>query len=80
MGLSRTHMIAFAGLALVGGAIAVVGFGMPLGALLLIGVLLCCPIMMIGMHSGGPTKPDGTPTVPTGPVPTAPDQGPTSRG
>lgn len=75
MGLSRNHMIAFAGLAVVGGAVAVVGFGMPLGALLLIGVLLCCPIMMIGMHGGGPTNPDGTPTVPT-----APDQGPPSRG
>lgn len=34
-------------------AIAVVGSGLPLAALLIIGVVLCCPLMMLGMHGGG---------------------------
>ena len=75
MGLSRSRMFAFGGLAAVGGTVAVIGFGVPLGTLLLVGILLCCPIMMIGMHGGGTSKPDGTPTVKTGP-----DQGPSPRG
>lgn len=75
MGLSRNRMIALGGLAVVGGTVAVIGFGIPLGTLLLVGILLCCPIMMIGMHGGGTSTPDGTPTVLT-----APDQGPPPRG
>lgn len=33
-------------------AIAVGAFGAPLGTVLLVGVLLLCPLMMMGMHGG----------------------------
>jgi hypothetical protein len=33
--------------------VAVAGFGVPLGTLLIIGLVLCCPLMMLGMHGGG---------------------------
>ena len=75
MGLSRNRRFAFGGLAVVGGTVAVIGFGVPLGTLLLVGILLCCPIMMFGMRDGGTSKPDGAPTLLTGP-----DQGPPPRG
>ena len=75
MGLSRNRLITFASLAVVGGAVAVFGFGVPLGTLLLIGVLLCCPIMMMGMHGGGGHQHDSNPTGST-----PPDRGPHSDG
>lgn len=75
MRLSRNQQITFGSLAAIGGTVAVVGFGVPLGTLLLIGVLLCCPIMMMGMHGGGGHQHDSTST---GSSP--PDLGPHPRG
>lgn len=41
-------------LAAIGAAAAAVGlFGVPLGSVLLVGLLLLCPLMMAGMHGGG---------------------------
>jgi hypothetical protein len=65
MGLSRNQLITFGSLAVIGTTVAVVGFGVPLGTLLLIGVLLCCPIMMMGMRGGG--QHDSTSTASTPP-------------
>ncbi len=53
MGLSRNPLITFASLAVVAGAVAVVGFDVPLGALLPIALLFGFPLMMMGMHRGG---------------------------
>lgn len=50
MGLKGHKLIVYGSLAVVGGTIAVVWFGVPLGTLLLVGILLCCPIMMMGMN------------------------------
>jgi hypothetical protein len=42
-------------LVIAGVAAAAVGlFGVPLGTVLLVGLFLLCPLMMLGMHGGGP--------------------------
>ena len=53
MTYSRTQIGLFVSLAAVAAVVAVVGFGVPLGTLLIIGLVLCCPLMMLGMHGGG---------------------------
>jgi hypothetical protein len=46
--------------AVVAAALAVGLFGIPLGSVLFVGLLLVCPLMMIGMHGGhgAPGRPD----------------------
>ena len=61
MAYSRTQIGAFAILAAVVALVAVVGFGVPLGTLLIIGLVLCCPLMMLGMHGGGHDHGGGAP-------------------
>jgi hypothetical protein len=48
--------------AAVAAAVLAVGlFGVPLGSVLFVGLLLVCPLMMMGMHGGHgpPGRPDG---------------------
>ena len=52
MGNSKTRI---GGLFVLAGLLAVASveaFGLPLGTLLIIGLLLCCPLLMLGMHGG----------------------------
>lgn len=60
----RIHHLLMIGAALV--LIVVAGTGAtggPLGMLLLLGLLLLCPLMMLGMHGGGrPRAPSGSDT------------------
>jgi hypothetical protein len=53
MAYSKTQIGGLLVAAVVIAVIAVVGFGVPLGTLLIIGLVLCCPLMMLGMHGGG---------------------------
>jgi len=53
MAYSKTQIGSFLAGAAVIAVVAVVGFGVPLGTLLIIGLVLCCPLMMLGMHGGG---------------------------
>jgi len=46
---ARTILLVAAAVALLG----VTVFKVPLATILLIGLLLVCPLMMVGMHSGG---------------------------
>ncbi len=57
--------------AAVAAVLAVGLFGVPLGSVLFVGLVLLCPLMMMGMHGshGAPTRPDG-----------AHDHGPTDAG
>jgi hypothetical protein len=69
MAYSKTQIGGFLVVTTVIAVVAVVGFGIPLGTLLIIGLVLCCPLMMLGMHSGGHDKGGGS-SPPEGPVPT----------
>ena len=69
MAYSKTQIGGFLVVATVIAVVAMVGFGVPLGTLLIIGLLLCCPLMMLGMHGGGHDKGGGS-SPPEGPVPT----------
>ena len=53
MTYSRTQIGAFLVVAAVIAVVAMAGFGVPFGTLLIIGLFLCCPLMMLGMHGGG---------------------------
>jgi len=53
MAYSKTQIGGFLVVTTVIAVVAVVGFGIPLGTLLIIGLVLCCPLMMLGMHGGG---------------------------
>ena len=55
MAYSKTQVACFLAAAATVAAVAMVGFGVPLGTLLIIGLLLCCPVMMLGMHGGADT-------------------------
>jgi hypothetical protein len=48
MAYSKTQIGGFLAGAAVIAVVAVVGFGVPLGTLLIIGLVLCCPLMMLG--------------------------------
>ncbi len=74
MGLSRIRLIAYASLAITGGAVAVIRFGVPLGTMLVFGVVLICPLMMMGMHGGAQPQNGQAPSSPT------PDQSRQSGG
>jgi len=50
MGLGRSRMITFASLALIGGAVAVFGFGVPFRAPLQVAVLVAIPLLLMGPH------------------------------
>ena len=53
MAYSKTQIGGFLVVTTVIAVVAMVGFGVPLGTLLIIGLALCCPLMMLGMHGGG---------------------------
>ena len=67
MGPSRNRLITYGSVAVIGGAVAVIGFGVPLGTMLFLGVLLLCPLMMMGMHGGGSHPQNGNPSGSTPP-------------
>lgn len=75
MGKSKTRVGGLFVLVALLAVAAVEAFGLPLGALLIFGLLLCCPLLMLGMHSGthhhgGRSPETGTPEPgqATGPV------------
>jgi hypothetical protein len=53
MTYSKAQIGGFVAVVAVIAVVAVEGFGVPLGTLLIIGLVLCCPLMMLGMHGGG---------------------------
>jgi hypothetical protein len=53
MAYSKNQIGALVLVAAVIAVVAVEGFGVPLATLLIIGLILCCPLMMLGMHGSG---------------------------
>ena len=56
------------GAAVLGGLLVGRGFGVPLGTLLLLGLIVMCPLMMLGMHGGGHQHGGDTTSQPTQPT------------
>ena len=56
------------GAAALGGLLVGRGFGVPLGTLLLLGLIVMCPLMMFGMHGGGHQHGGDTTSQPTQPT------------
>jgi hypothetical protein len=69
MAYSRTQIGAFLVAVGVIAVVAVAGFGVPLATLLIIGLVLCCPLMMLGMHGGGRDHGAGPPVDGSSPRP-----------
>ena len=58
----RSWRVPVAALASLGAAALAVGlFGVPLGIVLVVGLLLLCPLLMSGMHAGGQRHPTSRP-------------------
>lgn len=52
-GTAQTNRLPLIAVALGVALLAVTVFNVPLGTLLLLGVLLLCPLLLTGMHGGG---------------------------